>query len=299
METIWHRMTTKQLKGVSLNDLVGGGDPEAVGRSSREVLQRLGVLTRQSKVLDIGCGCGRTAAALASYLQPSAQYVGVDIIPGLVDFCQLEIASLHGNFAFYTVRQQNPQYSAFIDPNDTTPCLPSMESLANDFDLVVAFSVFTHLDSSETASMLNTIWRRLSDDGTAVLSFFILNPFSRASIALGRSSVFQTVRDIMGKIVIDTFNGPNSAVGFNESTLLDIILESQFQRPLSIHFGHWSGAPGLHYQDLVVLRKEQPLPADFDPAAYLMANADVRNAGMNPFLHYREFGRREGRRLRP
>lgn len=41
------------------------------------------------------------------------------------------------------------------------------------------------------------------------------------------------------------------------------------------------------------------LPAGFEPAAYLAANPDVAAAGVDAARHYLEFGRNEGRRLRP
>ena len=47
-----------------------------------------------------------------------------------------------------------------------------------------------------------------------------------------------------------------------------------------------------------------PLPTQamadaFDAAAYLAANPDVARAGADPFEHYMNFGRKEGRKLRP
>lgn len=303
MDAVWDLMRTETLKGVSLNDLVGGGDARAIGQLSLAVLQKLGALTKEARVLDIGCGCGRTAAALTSYLGPAARFVGVDIIPGLVSFCQREITSRHATFSFHVLRQNNPQYAGFIDrdPGDHDAgidVLDDMEELSRDFDLVTAFSVFTHFDCAATAAMLYAIWNRLRDGGMAVLSFFILNPFSRSSIAAGRSNVFRGKPDTRGDVVIDTYNGPNSAVGFNDLTLLEVLLQSRFQRPQSIHYGNWACASGLHYQDLVVLKKDLPLPTNFDAEAYLDAHPDVRQAGMNPFFHYREYGRLEGRAIR-
>jgi hypothetical protein len=37
------------------------------------------------------------------------------------------------------------------------------------------------------------------------------------------------------------------------------------------------------------------MPADFDPARYLALHPDVKAAGVDPTIHYRDFGRREGR----
>lgn len=45
--------------------------------------------------------------------------------------------------------------------------------------------------------------------------------------------------------------------------------------------------------------REALLPPDFDPALYLAANPDVKAAGADPAAHYLQFGRREGRKLRP
>lgn len=41
------------------------------------------------------------------------------------------------------------------------------------------------------------------------------------------------------------------------------------------------------------------LPDDFDAAEYLRANPDVAAAGADPVRHYLDYGRREGRKLRP
>lgn len=41
------------------------------------------------------------------------------------------------------------------------------------------------------------------------------------------------------------------------------------------------------------------LPDDFDPFLYLAANPDVARAGADPVAHYLDYGRREGRALKP
>jgi SAM-dependent methyltransferase len=297
IETVWRLIKTEMLNGMTLNDVVGGGDPEAIGQLSRTVVERVGAITPASKVLDIGCGCGRSAAALAPYLRSPGGFVGVDIIPALVNFCRREITSRYPNFQFYALRHDSEQYAAFIEQETETAWLEDLTALDRDFDLAIAFSLFTHLDASTAARMLDTLWHRLRDGGTAVLTFFVLNSYSRTGIAQGRSNVFGRM-DVSGDIVIDTFNGPNSAVGYDEGALQKLILESPFGRPESIHYGTWSCSSGLHYQDVVVLRKNSAIPADFDPESYLSHNPDVRKTGMNPFFHYHLYGRQEGRRYK-
>ncbi len=48
----------------------------------------------------------------------------------------------------------------------------------------------------------------------------------------------------------------------------------------------------------VMMSKEPTLPADFDPAAYLKANPDVKKAKADPAQHYLSYGFKEGRPLR-
>jgi SAM-dependent methyltransferase len=43
-------------------------------------------------------------------------------------------------------------------------------------------------------------------------------------------------------------------------------------------------------------KNQLPLPSDFDPAAYLELNPDVREDGVDPVRHWQEFGYRERRK---
>src|SRR5690348_4754219 len=97
---IFEAMKTQTLGGIPLADLVGGGDPATVAAEMVDVLRNTSGLNAADHVLDIGCGCGRYAAALTQHLSPSARYYGVDILPGLVDFCQSHITAQFPNFQF-------------------------------------------------------------------------------------------------------------------------------------------------------------------------------------------------------
>jgi methylase of polypeptide subunit release factors len=58
---------------------VGGGDFEAIGKTFFHYFRELGQLKPDEKVLDLGCGQGRMAIPLTSYLQ-SGQYGGLDTV---------------------------------------------------------------------------------------------------------------------------------------------------------------------------------------------------------------------------
>ena len=55
-----------------LNEIVGGGDPYAIGEQNLLVLKHLARLTPSSNVLDFGCGCGRLAVPLLDFLSPGS-----------------------------------------------------------------------------------------------------------------------------------------------------------------------------------------------------------------------------------
>jgi hypothetical protein len=238
------------------------------------------------------------AVPLTQYLERTTRYVGIDIVPGLVAFCRREISTRYPNFQFYAVRDRNPLYESFskIGRSDEL-LLDESVSLDRSFDLIIAFSVFTHLERRESSAMLRSIWQRLDDDGWAVLTFFVLDRFSRRDIRDGRSSLFKSqATQVDADIVVDTYNGPNSAVGYDENLLRQLIADGGFEGIHAIHYGGWRSCPGATFQDIVVLRKEPAVPADFDAVGYLRVNPDVRAAGLDPLYHYRNWGRKEGRR---
>jgi methylase of polypeptide subunit release factors len=87
-------MQSETLFGVPLSDVVGGGgDPLAIAKHFVDLFLAQTGLSRSSQTLDLGCGCGRIAAALTQHLDQSGSYYGIDIIPGLASFATREITS--------------------------------------------------------------------------------------------------------------------------------------------------------------------------------------------------------------
>jgi hypothetical protein len=80
----------------------------------------------------------------------------------------------------------------------------------------------------------------------------------------------------------------------------------RFRHPVDIATGETLGnrPNGFPIADDFIARATSgfggPSPAEehFDPVAYLVANPDVAAAGADPWRHWLEHGRREGRSLR-
>jgi len=298
MELIYERMKSETFRGMTLNDIVGGGEPKQVSENTREVLVRHANLRPGLRVLEIGCGCGRGALSLIPEVQDEGMYYGLDMIPDLIDFCRHEITSCYKNFNFFAVKDNNPLYDnlvrdklthLFIDDNE-------LDKLNGTVDLVMAFSVFTHLQQREASAMLQTVYKRLAWGGTAVLSFFILDHFSRQAIRDGYTDRFQNMKGSeIGKIVSDNTDGSNSAIGYDLELLSEMLHLEGFDGIYGLQFGSWRCSPGLDYQDIVILKKTEPLPVEFDPALYFQLNPDLVKSGMNPYSHFINWGRKEGR----
>src|SRR5947208_13538243 len=100
-----------------MNEWVGGYDPASVAKHSLTWLLENISFRPSDRVLDFGCGIGRTSLLLAELLSAGGELVGVDIIPAQIRFCQTEITRRFCNATYYCTKAQNPHYNHLIDPD--------------------------------------------------------------------------------------------------------------------------------------------------------------------------------------
>ncbi|MCA1635180.1 MAG: class I SAM-dependent methyltransferase [Acidobacteria bacterium] len=98
------------------------------------------------RILDFGCGCGRTLIQLAKHT-PSAQIDGTDIDPDAIAWCRA-----HLTFARFSVGNATPPTGYQSDM----------------FDFIYAISVFTHLNEDYQFRWLGEL-RRIARDGAILL----------------------------------------------------------------------------------------------------------------------------------
>lgn len=128
--------------------LAVGGDFEAIGFLELETLKHFG-LTEHSYVIDVGCGSGRLTSAISQYL--NGRYLGIDIVPSLVDHA----------------RQISGRPSWRFEVAEGLS-IPEEEGVA---DMVCFFSVFTHLLHEQTYIYLQEAKRVLKPRGRIIFSF--------------------------------------------------------------------------------------------------------------------------------
>jgi SAM-dependent methyltransferase len=128
--------------------LAVGGDFDGMGLLEFYLLRSCG-LQKGDTVVDVGCGSGRLAVKLASFLD--GHYLGIDVVPSLVRYA--EEACGRKDWAFSVTSGLN---------------IPARNDSA---DFVCFFSVLTHLHHEDSYHYLNEAKRVLKTGGRIVFSF--------------------------------------------------------------------------------------------------------------------------------
>jgi SAM-dependent methyltransferase len=150
---------------------------------SENIIQWLSVKP-EDKILDLGCGCGRIAIHFLNYLNEEGRYIGIDSNKELLSYCKDHITSACQNFQFQHADVYNGAYS------------PQGKIKAQDFifpledesmDIIILWSVFTHMYLTDIASYLKEIHRVLKKGGLVIASLNLNNPFTKQQIDAKKS----------------------------------------------------------------------------------------------------------------
>jgi ubiquinone/menaquinone biosynthesis C-methylase UbiE len=212
---------------------------------------QLGKLKPTDRVLDIGCGIGRMALPLMKYLDSNASYEGFDIIPYAIRWCQKKIhgRSPHFKFTFADVYNENYNPRGKLNPDSYRFAYDNAS-----FDFAFATSVFTHLLPGAFENYLSETSRVLKKGGRALLTFFLLNEFSRASIERGQSTQLFAYK--IGEVWTVNEKTPELAVAYPETMVLSLCEKYDLKIENPVYHGHWSGRTDCKsYQDIMVLTK--------------------------------------------
>lgn len=118
----------------------------------RSISQNYAIITKKDlsgcRILDFGCGYGRIIRAMYYFADPDDLY-GCDPWDVSIELCKQD--GVIGNLA-------------------VSEYLPKELPFSSKFDLIYAFSVFTHLSKRATHECLNTIVDALSPEGVIVIT---------------------------------------------------------------------------------------------------------------------------------
>jgi SAM-dependent methyltransferase len=124
-------------------------------------------LTENSTVLDIGCGCGKTARTLV-YHPYIVKYIGFDVIPENIDWCVRTITPVAaGRFEFYCLDVYSKTYNPAGRVRGTEVTFPAADGT---IDFAFAASVFTHLLEPDAKHYLHEVRRTLAPEAILLAS---------------------------------------------------------------------------------------------------------------------------------
>lgn len=177
-------MNRQPVKPVPFSDLVfpprhlrWGGTPFNYDllylESARSDLRRLAELchlSSRSKVLDIGCASGRLWTGILSEYGSVAEYVGVDCRRESVEWAQKNLSDLSRGASFHFTNIRHERYNREGEPLKPDWTFPVSEE---HFDVVAAFSVFSHMHFVDSKVYLREIGRVLNKKGRAFLTVHV------------------------------------------------------------------------------------------------------------------------------
>lgn len=122
--------------------------------------------TKESRLLDWGCGSGRLAVGLIEQYGGIGEYHGVDVQKPLISWAERHLGSRPG-FHFTHVNLANARYN---------PAGQTVQEIPGDtggYDVFYAYSVFSHLRTADTAAYLREVARLLAPGGRAFVTAFV------------------------------------------------------------------------------------------------------------------------------
>ena len=208
------------------------------------------------RVLDLGCGVGRFAVALAGYLDERGSYVGVDISAEAIDLCQRWIGSKLPRFSFRHADVFNTHYNPAADERAARYRFPFEDG---SFDFAFSNSLFTHLLPDDAENYILEIGRVLGRGGRTLNTIYLLNDESLALLD-GEGSKQGSTHEFGQVARVKKLERPEAWIAYEEAFIRDVHERAGLTIEAPIRYGNWPGreasGPGFGGKDIVVAVKQ-------------------------------------------
>jgi SAM-dependent methyltransferase len=229
------------------------------------LLRVYGGITKNSALLEIGCGLGRTAFPLRYILSSDGSYDGFEICHDKIKFLQTTFHKAYPNFRFIWANIHNTFYNPKGQISAGDYRFPYPE---NSFDIVYAASVFTHMLPETTAHYFQQAARVLKPHGRCLFSFFLLDnyqPLQPRPLGFARPDFnFDHQYNNYGDdFAIVKPENPEYMTAYSLNLIKHYATQAGLELAQAPIPGLWSGSTStwVGAQDLVVLKVS---PSDYD-----------------------------------
>jgi SAM-dependent methyltransferase len=227
------------------------------------ILKMLADYRGDTHLLDVGCGFGRIAMGLLHVVRSPGSYTGFDINPTVIGFANALFKQFgrSDEFRFDHVPMTNTFYTQERPQVDAESFQFSYPD--GHFDVIVLFSVFTHLRVTAVQNYVRNFARVCRPGARVLVSEFLVEnaPFTETTPGWRPCHRRQQLcespdpRD-RGQLLVADPKRPDYFVAFRLPTLQRIFTGEGFEQVGEPHWGSWSGRPDyLSYQDYLVFRK--------------------------------------------
>jgi 2-polyprenyl-3-methyl-5-hydroxy-6-metoxy-1,4-benzoquinol methylase len=212
------------------------------------------------RIIDFGCGHGKLAPVSVFFTHPEGEYLGIDIQESYINYCRRKYSQLP-RVRFHVSRDYNPFY-----PQQQS-AVAENKSYGNDWnvppdsiDVVMALSVFTHLQEADALGYINKIHTIIKPNGLAILTCHVVKePRKQPGFIFSYNpflvSLFKFTTPLPTSYNWFTCNPvlPESGIAMNMAGLNSLI-QGKFKIELILR-GSTTGGSDPFPQDVVVLRK--------------------------------------------
>jgi SAM-dependent methyltransferase len=183
----------------------------ASGKAIVTELHDKGYLNPQSRVLELGCGCGRNAIAISQFLDESGTYTGQDVDREMIAWCQNHLQTNRVSFHHADI------FSKVYNPDGKPVAHYEFPAKDGSTTLIFSISVFSHLLYDDALHYIREGARVLSKGGYFHMTLSILD-FLRDR--LGDRWTFSHKRE---NCYIESPRYPEAAVAYDLSKLEEML----------------------------------------------------------------------------
>lgn len=229
------------------------------------LLRHVGGFRGDQHLLDVGCGCGKTALAMLRTIRPPGSYTGFDIQPGLIEFMTRLFAQLGVSQHFRA--DCFPISNEFYRGADRPARAEDFEFpyAADTFDCAFLSSVFTHMLSEAVTNYARNLARVVRTGGRILVSAFLLDnspegdPGGAEWLDSPRRRMLHepTSPTDRGRLKVLRPDNPGYLVAYRLEFLTTTFRELGCHLVDEPLWGSWSGRRDFFgYQDFLVFRRE-------------------------------------------